>query len=743
MPDRHEKRRMLQRLQNVRDKLALAKPDPNRPRSHTAGLDDDEPTSASAGADRESSSAVSICAVCGYDLAGQTVDRCPECGLILAKGYKDPTDWFREDQNLINWGRTTLRILSWDRRTRIRTSFIPISRQSFRFALIAIALTSPILGGIGYHICSSGFGSVSAFDVILTVVLISAAVAILLVGLLFVLRILLTGQWQKKSFLPASIHYAAAWWPVAGLLAAATYLVGQATHAAGTSEFKLMAYITILVGVGMWAGWLSDSMQLSGRVPRVEIRLAAIGVTVWLLGPSALWFVSATVTQGASQAVAGAQATAQRLFGKPAAKPAETHALVVNLTNTESDGLLLDRLCLLGVKPSHLTYFDRSEATLQAVEAVLGGYRTNLDARDQVVVWLRADAEDVTKAAIEMAGETLSGERLAELIGPLPTVDRLVVADFPDADRFLEPLRDSRDGVLLWPQEDSTSLYKLDVPRVWEALGLADADTNGDANVTLAEAYAFVESWANTNTVSLVDVSMEEVGKSRADRFAAQLPNRGDGLKPLPQTFVLIADAGDGSDSVQARAALSKLATGHLSVAEIMGDRCTPNTIKGAIKEAASWLAPQDKFIMYLRGASSADWDGIADLTDEYLCAGCLVQEFEGFPTDNVLVIYGTSVSPEYLNYTTDEQSVIQVAATQPYIVPDYFYSFWNAFQNKATDSDVDSRITITEAMIQAAVGIQDLARGSAPVRMIVHGKADPGRFYAKSPKPKTKSAPR
>ena len=33
------------------------------------------------------------CLICGYDLSGQTVDRCPECGLKLALSYRDPAAW--------------------------------------------------------------------------------------------------------------------------------------------------------------------------------------------------------------------------------------------------------------------------------------------------------------------------------------------------------------------------------------------------------------------------------------------------------------------------------------------------------------------------------------------------------------------------------------------------------------------------------------------------------------------------
>ena len=85
------------------------------------------------------------CLVCDYDLSGQTVNRCPECGLPLAASFQDPTPWAAAHHHAAQWWATCLAIVLWNRRVRVRTSLIPVTHHSRVFALSCLLITSVLI----------------------------------------------------------------------------------------------------------------------------------------------------------------------------------------------------------------------------------------------------------------------------------------------------------------------------------------------------------------------------------------------------------------------------------------------------------------------------------------------------------------------------------------------------------------------------------------------------------------------
>lgn len=245
------------------------------------------------------------CVVCGYNLVGQTVDRCPECGLPLASGYRDPLQWMKTRPLILGWWWAAAGVWQWDRRIRVRTSLVPATPPARRFAAWSIALcTIPAAlaaGGLeAMHPRGSSLRAMAAF-------LAAAPITwLLLRAILFLLRIATTGRWRQAPFVPASTYYATAWWPPAACALLFVILM-DAVIVADVDGATVRTVAS--AGVLLWALWLWASIAESGRVRHVGWRVAAVAVLV-LVGVSTALSVTAGSTVSLTEAVAAAVSNA-------------------------------------------------------------------------------------------------------------------------------------------------------------------------------------------------------------------------------------------------------------------------------------------------------------------------------------------------------------------------------------------------------------------------------------------------
>ena len=223
------------------------------------------------------------CVNCGYVQQGQPIDRCPECGLLWASLLHDPTCWSYEP-NAVHWLQTAVGVLTWDRRTRVRTSLIPATPESARFARLC-ALISAMLLGLAIAVALGSGGAKPGHPLFTTLfirVLLGSVFGYgVLRATLWVSRMSLQGVWRRElRFVPASIHYAAAWWPPLALIL--LFLPVLVRDGLQEEDRVATTWLVVLFGVGSWAFWMWASVSESGHVRRSGLRITflVIGLTI-------------------------------------------------------------------------------------------------------------------------------------------------------------------------------------------------------------------------------------------------------------------------------------------------------------------------------------------------------------------------------------------------------------------------------------------------------------------------------
>jgi hypothetical protein len=174
------------------------------------GLSGDQPPPLKHEGDSEE---VSRCCInCGYDQHGQSVDRCPECGLLWAGHLCDPTPWSAEGATIGYWWATARLIWTWDRRIRMRTAMVPATPQSQRFAKWAIQATTVALAiALGLvNLPSNGSALLKLALLLMHGLVGGVLIGLVLYATVFALIHVLKGTWRRRlRFVPASILSAA------------------------------------------------------------------------------------------------------------------------------------------------------------------------------------------------------------------------------------------------------------------------------------------------------------------------------------------------------------------------------------------------------------------------------------------------------------------------------------------------------------------------------------------------------
>ncbi len=293
------------------------------------------------------------CINCGYDLAGQVVDRCPECGLRLALQYRDPTPWGSRGPTIQAWLETAWAVLRLDRRTRVRTSLVPTTRETRRFAIRSILVAAPLAGcAVALMHAQAGQTQTIAAALFIARLLVTAILAAgFLTAVMYGAAAAGTGRWHRFRFVPASLHYSTAWWPPTAIAAFALTGLYRWVPCAETSA---LVAITALAGTLAWGGWLAASMSESGRVSRPTPRALTLTAVVAACGVLLPAMPARLVRLSVSRVLAARDSGLALLqsFGTLGAAPASprprTCAVIIDAIPSGDEELIADRIAKLG-----------------------------------------------------------------------------------------------------------------------------------------------------------------------------------------------------------------------------------------------------------------------------------------------------------------------------------------------------------------------------------------------------------
>jgi hypothetical protein len=476
----------------------------------------------------ESEEASRCCINCGYDQHGQMVDRCPECGLLWAGRLYDPTPWSAEGATIQGWWETARLIWTWNRRIRIRTALVPATPQSQRFAKWAILFTTVALAMALGLVNSPANGSALLR---LLLLLMNGLVGGVLIGVflfaaMFSLIHVIRGTWRRRlSFVPASIHYACAWWPPC----AAVILTLSCIYAiAGQSEVFSFVLAAALLGILLWGIWLWGSVTESGHVSHVAMRLVAVTLLCSLAGGSLLPLVPGSVRTVMIQALTrtNSNLASVQLFGTfgglPVSQTPQTYALLVDALPSDDEDLILGRITELGSGPRTRVILRGKDCTLKEFARAFSAFRLKVRSQDRFIVYINGHGARNGAGSIRIEDGEITSMSLRSLLTDLPTPHCLVIIDSCFGGKFIERLRGC-DAVILASTDDQDVAFCSSLRPFWEALAKPDADSDGDGQVTVKEAF-----WWAYRTMLRNGEMARQVGMERLpDKYKIMLDKAG------------------------------------------------------------------------------------------------------------------------------------------------------------------------------------------------------------------------
>lgn len=498
-----EDRQTLLRLLNTKDALGLAGKRESSPQDHGRSgfpeLDDNSHAPAekhefgSHGRD-ESGFPEMACISCGYSQHGQLVDRCPECSLPLASRLTDPTFWSSSNATIINWWKTASSVWKWDRRTRIRISYIPVNPKSRRFAKWSLLMTAPFLGMAVAVVnqLSSGPRALVACYFILLALIATVLAGLLLAGTLFGLTLVLEGTWRRRlRFVPASVDYATAWWPPV----AAVAFVVSCLHAARGDSAATSLWILFLVGVVLWGLWLWGSATECQHVFHVGPRIIVVLLGLGAVGLALLLAIPGQTRKVATQALVLADSGLLRLklFGTfnagLASSGPQVYALVIDNILSDDEPLILGRLAALGAGAKTRVEIRGKECTLEQFDKAFDAVRQDLNPQDRFILYINGRGSPSGSGSIRMADGDITYKELADQLRQLPTKRSLVVIDSSFGGKCLPVLQDTCSATVITWTDDHSRGSGLNLKKFWDALGDAHNDGNMDGKVSVDEAF--------------------------------------------------------------------------------------------------------------------------------------------------------------------------------------------------------------------------------------------------------------
>ncbi|HOW70440.1 MAG TPA: hypothetical protein PKY77_07550 [Phycisphaerae bacterium] len=434
------------------------------------------------------------CINCGYIQEGQRVDRCPECGLLWASLLHDPTCWSFQP-NSRHLLLTALDVWRWDRRTRVRTALVPITPESARFASLC-ALVSAVILAIVFTVVLNGGSSSGEPPIALFAaeILLGSVLGYgLLRVVIWAMRLTLQGTWRRGlCFVPASIHYSAAWWlPIALFM-----LLFAAFFAADPrwDDRAVVMSLAALFGVVAWASWLWSSVGESGHVSFPGLRIAALVIVFFIAAyqmTACLWALqqvnSATAFVRVVTKPGGPNALGQTALSTPAVVP-RTYALVVDCISGGDEQLVLSIVSRLGASSQTSVVLTGQGATVGAIEQAFEQLGSRIRKGDRFIVYLNAMQVEGGRGAIQVANGRLAVQKLRYWISTTQTNRTFVIFDCPSGEGLIEGLRGPCSAVVLASRDYRSAAFRSGLTPFWQAMTDPEADWNVDGRITIKEA---------------------------------------------------------------------------------------------------------------------------------------------------------------------------------------------------------------------------------------------------------------
>ena len=430
------------------------------------------------------------CLNCGYDLRAQVVDRCPECGLLLALGYRDPTAWTTAGPGVRTWCRTWLDVCGWGRRTRIRTSLVPTTPATRRFALWCMLLTAGLWGlASGIAGAARAYSPVSGVGLFLLYLLIAGGLVLaLLAGALYGVAVTLTGQWRQFRFVPAAVHYACAWGPPT---AAVMLLFSALSTATGHPVFETAMCVVVCAGFTLWGIWLWASVTEAGRHTWTGLRIASLTVSLATVvccalafGPRSLQGARAALVAATTRVRSGDTLTA---LVRSKVEP-RTRALIADAI-PGGDYLVRGRLARLGCPWEEQIVLRHENCTLERLQDELAELRSTLHSHDRLVLYLRGHGASAGAGSIQLEHGHLTSQMLADCLAEMPTKSTLVIISSCYGGKFIRALRGTTDAVVITGTDTQNVGFSPALHPFWCCLTDSRCDVDRDGKVTIEEAF--------------------------------------------------------------------------------------------------------------------------------------------------------------------------------------------------------------------------------------------------------------
>lgn len=435
------------------------------------------------------------CINCGYDQQGVRLARCPECGLPLAAFYRDPTQWGASRAELSAWWATAVEVWTCRRRLCVRASMMPATREARRFSRWSVLATVLMLS-LTLAIADSlvptpgGYGPL-AFG--LRFVWAAVAIGLLLFGTQYGLARSLTGTWrQRYPFVPGSVYYATAWWPlVAGLLLCLTALY------AGLPSPELLTLIgfTGVVGPLAWGLWLWASLIAAERVTLPSLRIGAAVLAVSLLGSFVVTMVPSVTQWTLGQVVAtqGGLAKVQVLkslqTGSTSAAP-RTYALIIDMFTLVGQSEAYGIATRMGAQQEHQVCMYGEQATIKNIRDTLNTMLSEIRPSDRLLLYVAGHGMKEGAGAIRVHDGFLTSQMIADFVRGLRTTNNLVVIHSCFGGKFIKALRQEHANAVVLTSTDQQNVgFQTVLKPFWSAWLKPDTDLDEDGRVTVTEAF--------------------------------------------------------------------------------------------------------------------------------------------------------------------------------------------------------------------------------------------------------------
>lgn len=437
-----------------------------------------------------------VCVGCGYSQDGQRIDRCPECGLLMASRLRDPTAWSATGPGAIGWWATAWRIWVWHRRTRIRTSWVPITAKSQSFAQWSIIASAVILGlALAVFNWNVKLPRLLAAVYFIVESIIGAVLAgALLAGGVWVLTVTVRGTWRRTlRFVPSCIHYGTAWWPPLSLLA---LLAACLYWAPKTDESSVVLDLLLVMPLLTWGLWLWGSITEAGYFKHVGARLMVVVLCLAALGSGLVLLVPGSSRLVMVQLLdrTGSGLLKVNLFGTYSANSlkagSQSYALIIDaIPNSGDEQIIEQAIDKLGAEDR--VRIDGRHCTLEQIEKAFAVAGQDVHPEDKFILYINGHGAQNGSGAIAMANGFLTSQKLSELLSKMPTSRCLVVIDSCFGGKFIPALKENPNcnAVVITTTDNRNLAYYSGFGRFWKALVQAKPGSPGQTRVTVQEAF--------------------------------------------------------------------------------------------------------------------------------------------------------------------------------------------------------------------------------------------------------------